>query len=468
MYRSLAAVVLAGTALALSFAARAEAQDAAPDTAALKERLARAEAELRAVRQQLGPPAVAVDPPVFDNPLPNVLPDNPAPIPGETKGKYPTVEISGAFQVDLGLFSQSTANRRAVGPAEDGADFRRARLAAAGDIAEHMGYRLQIDFAVLTKLRFTDAWFDFKDVLDLDRIVIGQFKQPIGLEDLTSFRFNPFLERSPLFLFVPFRQIGVGAFDSARDGSWTYAISAYVPGQDITGGEIGNSGDAGLASRLTFCPLYSDDGSRVVHLGAAYSLSGPTGGTMRFGTTGGNAPEFALINPFGGGGSTPSFVDTGEFRADLYNLWGVESAAVWGPLSVQGEAMLAQLDRPHKAAVDFWGGYVFATLFLTGEHRVYNRKVGEFDRIVPLHDFQPWKDGCLWGGAVELTTRLSYIDLTDWNIHGGRLTDLTCGWNWYLNPYAKMSFNYIHAFLNRPPTGRSNADVFALRGQVEF
>ena len=130
--------------------------------------------------------------------------------------------------------------------------------------------------------------------------------------------------------------------------------------------------------------------------------------------------------------------------------------------------MLAQLDRPRRPRVDFWGGYVFATLFLTGEHRVYDRKRGEFDRVVPLHDFQPWKDGCLWGGAVELTTRLSYIDLTDQNIRGGRLTDLTAGWNWYLNPYAKMSFNYIHAFLDRPPTGRSNADVFALRGQVEF
>ena len=332
---------------------------------------------MRAVRQQLGPPAVAVDPPVFDNPLPNVLPDNPAPIPGETKGKYPTVEISGAFQVDLGLFSQSTANRRAVGPAEDGADFRRARLAAAGDIVEHMGYRLQIDFAVLTKLRFTDAWFDFKDVLGLDRIVVGQFKQPFGLEDLTSFRFNPFLDARRCFCSCRSARSGpVSSNWPAAHGVRPTRYPLMSLGQDITGGEIGNSGDAGLATRLTFCPLYSDDGSRVVHLGAAYSLSGPTGGTMRFGTTGGNAPEFSSINPFGGTGSTPSFVNTGEFRADLYNLWGIESAAVWGPLSVQGEAMLAQLDRPNKAAVDFWGGYVFATLFLTGEHRVYNRKRG--------------------------------------------------------------------------------------------
>jgi phosphate-selective porin OprO/OprP len=189
---------------------------------------------------------------------------------------------------------------------------------------------------------------------------------------------------------------------------------------------------------------------------------------MRFGSQGGNAPEFALTNPFGGPGSTPSFVDTGELRADVYNLWGVESAAVWGPFSVQAEAMLARLDRSGRPATDFWGAYAFATVFLTGEHRVYDRKRGEFDRVRPLNDFQPWRDGRLWGGAYELALRLSYIDLDDQNVRGGRLTDLTAGWNWYLNPYAKMSFNYIHAFLDRPPTGRSNADVFAVRGQVEF
>jgi phosphate-selective porin OprO/OprP len=470
MHRFSVAGPTVGLALALLFAASTVAQEPPPDPVNLAERLQRAEAELRDIRAKLGTREDAAPGAAPDNPLPNILPNTADADCGSVTipSKYPTIKISGAFQVDVGLFSQSTANRRAVGLADDGADFRRARLAAAGDVAEHMGYKLQLDFAVLTKPRFADAYFDFTDVAGLDRVVVGQFKQPIGLEDLTSFRHNPFFERSPLFLFVPFRQIGAGLFQSAAGGDWTWALSVFVPGQDQSGAALGDSGGVGGATRLTWCPLYADDGAQVLHLGAAYSLSGPTGGTMRFGATGGNAPEFALINPFGGAGSTPSFVDTGELRADLYNLWGVESAAVWGPLSLQGEAMLAHLDRPRRAGVDFWGAYAFATLFLTGEHRVYDRKRGEFDRVVPLTDFQPWRDGRWWGGAYELAARLSYIDLNDQEVHGGRLADLTCGWNWYLNPYAKMSFNYIHAFLDRPPTGRSNADVFALRGQIEF
>jgi phosphate-selective porin OprO/OprP len=458
MHRAPAAAV----AVLYLFAASALGEDPAADTAALRDRLDRAEAELRAVREQIGQPAGAVS----ANPLPDILPNTSIEV---TVGrKYPTIEMSGAFQVDVGLFSQSTANRRAVGLAENGADFRRARLAAAGDLAEQIGYRLQIDFAVLTKLRFADAWFDFKNVAGVDRVVFGQFKQPFGLEDLTSFRYNPFLERSPLFLFVPFRQIGLGAFEWANDGLWTLAASAYVPGQDQTGAALGDIGGIGGAFRGTVCPLYVDDGCRVLHFGAAYSISGPTGGTQRFGFPGGTAPEFALINAFGGAGTTPSFVDTGEFRTDLYNLWGLESAVVWGPLSLQGEAMLANLDRPNKSAVTFWGAYGFVTWFLTGEHRVYDRQHGEFARVQPLHDFQPWRDGRILSGALELAGRVSYIDVTDRDIRGGRMTDLTLGWNWYLNPYAKMSFNYIHVFLDRPPTGNSNADVFALRGQVEF
>jgi phosphate-selective porin OprO/OprP len=460
-------------ALLAAVAAPVNGQDTPPDVATLRDRLERAEADLRAVRAGLAQDDSTARSPggsSSGSPLPDILPNATGGERGSDtdRPKYPTVAISGALQVDVGWFGQSTANRLAVGDAEDGAGIRRARLAAAGQIAEHIGYRMQIDFAVLTRLRFADAYFDVTDVAGVDRLVFGQFKQPIGLEDLTSFRHNPFLERSPLFLFVPFRQIGAGLFEGTADGRWTWAVSAFVPGQDQTGAPLGDAGGVGGATRVTACPLYAADGQQVLHLGAAYSLSGPTGGTMRFGVQGGNAPEFALINPFGGTGSTPSFVDTGELRADLYNLWGLESAAVWGPLSVQGEAMLARIDRPDQPGVTFWGAYAFATYFLTGEHRVYDRKRGEFDRVRPLHDFQPWKDGQLCGGAWELTARLSYIDLDDRQVRGGRLTDLTCGWNWYWNANAKMMFNYIHAFLDRPPTGRSNADVFALRGQIEF
>jgi phosphate-selective porin OprO/OprP len=63
--------------------------------------------------------------------------------------------------------------------------------------------------------------------------------------------------------------------------------------------------------------------------------------------------------------------------------------------------------------------------------------------------------------------RVSHVDLDDSPIQGGRLTDLTCGVNWYLNPYLRVQTNYICALLDGP-TGRSSANIFGARVGFDF
>jgi phosphate-selective porin OprO/OprP len=81
-------------------------------------------------------------------------------------------------------------------------------------------------------------------------------------------------------------------------------------------------------------------------------------------------------------------------------------------------------------------------------------------------------------GAWELAARWLYLDLTDRQIQGGELQDLTVGLNWYVNPYCKCVFNYIHSWAESRPIRngvvfdedmiRSQADAFALRCQIDF
>lgn len=59
---------------------------------------------------------------------------------------FPTVRVTGFFQADAGWFHQDAANRLAVGDIQDGADFRRARLAAVGKVADNVGYNVEFDF----------------------------------------------------------------------------------------------------------------------------------------------------------------------------------------------------------------------------------------------------------------------------------------------------------------------------------
>jgi phosphate-selective porin OprO/OprP len=430
------------------------AQDAhsAADREAMLQRLSQAEAEIRALQDALNsgsPVHVAA----------------PLPVPDAETKTYPTIKPHGSIQADAGWFSQSPANRATVGDVPDGADFRRARVGVSGSVWDNVNYWFQMDFAFPGRPTFTDVWLDIVDVPYLGNVRVGQWKQYFGLEELTSFRFNPFLERASIFLFKPFRRLGAGFYDHSADESTTWAVSGFRAGNDQFGGDLGDAGGWALAARLTHAPLYEDEGRRVVHLGASYHLADPANDLMRFGTFGGNAPEFGLIS---GTTITPSFVDTGPIPSNIYNAFLVEGAWVNGPLSVQAEVVATYLSQIAGPPLRFWGGYVYATYFLTGEHRSYNRPLAVFDRVSPLQNFNPFQSGTWCGGAWEVAARLSYIDLSDRTIQGGELTDITLGLNWYLNPYTKLTFNYIHAFLDRPPAGASNADVYAVRAQVDF
>ena len=109
---------------------------------------------------------------------------------------------------------------------------------------------------------------------------------------------------------------------------------------------------------------------------------------------------------------------------------------------------------------DFWGAYVQASYFLTGEHRPYKTSNGTFDKVKPLKNYG--KEG--GPGAWELAARYSYLNLNDAGVDGGRLRDLTLGLNWYLNPNLRIMWNYIFA----DPSDGGDVDVFQMRFQLAF
>ena len=142
--------------------------------------------------------------------------------------------------------------------------------------------------------------------------------------------------------------------------------------------------------------------------------------------------------------------------------------AVFGPLTVAGEYGRLWVDRPGLSDPSFDGFYVYATWFLTGETRPFRN--GNFDRVKPRKSFG--RDGA---GAFELALRYDRLDLSDTPVlarAGNRSESLTFGLNWYLNPYAKMLFNWVHFNgTNTPldPIGtRAAGDAWATRLHVDF
>ena len=110
-----------------------------------------------------------------------------------------------------------------------------------------------------------------------------------------------------------------------------------------------------------------------------------------------------------------------------------------------------------------------AGFFLTGESLGYDRETGTFGRVIPCSNAR-WRRGCgLEGlGAWQVVARYSYLDLNDKGIEGGRVHDLTLGLNWFLNPNAKIMWNYDIGYRGQLGPGTSNGTYQGFGTRLAF
>lgn len=378
---------------------------------------------------------------------------------------YPTIQLTGLGQVSFGWFGQNATNMAVVGDLQDGADIRRVRLGAFGDLAPNVGYYAELDFAFLQQLNIIDVFLDVRDLPVLGTVRVGRWRLPFNMDALTSVKELPFLERALPFIFSPFRQIGAGFQGISENETTTWAASVFRFPTDRFGGNVGDNGGYSLAGRLTHAiPLGPRETGAALHIGGAYSVIDPANDRLRYAT-----PPEVGIGETGGGvppgvpSLVPAFVDTGNLLINTANLFDGELALTNGPFHFQSEIVYALVDQQNGEHVVFPGAYAQVGYLLTGEIRPYNYQNAVLGRVTPRRNF-----GHRGPGAWEVALRWSQIDLSDGDVDGGKLTDLTAGLNWYLNAYAKFQLNYIHAFLERPDTVESDADIIALRTQFDF
>lgn len=384
-------------------------------------------------------------------------------------GKRPTVNWTGQLQADFYAFDQDAESVANYGDIENGEAFRRARLGAFGDYGPSE-YRIEMDFALTGRPSFLDVWAGLKDVPYLGRVRVGHFFEPFSLERLTPNRFVTFMERAlPDQPFAPARNIGVMANDTWLDDRGTWAVGLFRTDSDAFGDDVGDEFESALTGRVTYLPWYDEasDGREYAHVGAGYSLRDTNDDQVRFRAQ----PEARL------GSTTPNvpfLVDTGDVPAESFQLVGLEAAWVNGPFSVVSEYMLVPVNADGPDGLAFHGAYAQTSYFLTGEHRPYRRDCGTFGRVIPRRDFLRYRgdaeDKCveLGPGAWEVAARMSGLELDDGLVRGGSLVDLTLGLNWYLNPYLRVTANWVRAFADQAPEGESRTDAFGMRLGFDF
>jgi len=353
------------------------------------------------------------------------------------------LKIGGRLQTDWLWSSEDNAIKSDVGEQEDGVEIRRARLYFSGLIYDNVEYKLQFDFAG-GEAALKDAYLDLTD-FPIGKLRMGHFKEPFSLDELTSSKYITFLERALPNIFAPRRNTGFMLHNTVSDERMTTAIGVFRDMDDF--GENVDDGGYNITGRVTVLPIYEKKGANLLHLGAAYSYRNPDD-SIRYQ----QRPEAHL---------TDRFVDTGTFAGDQVDLVGLEAAWVNGPLSLQGEYMMANANRLGSGSdVEFDGYYVQASYFLTGEHRNYKTSEGAFSRIKPNKNYSAESGP----GAWEIKARYSGLDLSDRDIAGGELDNITAGLNWYLNPNTKIMWDYVHA--DKDDIGQ--ADMLIMRLQFDF
>lgn len=371
----------------------------------------------------------------------------------------------------VGVMSWDDSLTAYAGSSSEGIFPRSVRFYSSGRIYEHIDYKLGIDFSGgLASLKCACLRVD--QVPRLGRISVGHLKEPFGLEELTSANYLTFMERSLTAPFTPSRNFGLMLNNQAFDSRATWWIGAFRDTDD-RGMAIGHwRSSLSFTGRVTALPYLSDDNKRLIHLGLAFRRSMHDSLIYR------SSPGVRL---------QPDFSNTQYIHeVSGWHQGGMELAAVFGPLSVQGEYMSTSFNRPvydtitgNSKAVNarFSSAYVQVGIFLTpGDQRAYSLSSATFDRVRPRKRL-----GANGGwGALELAARYARLDLVDGKhvvqennftgsslIAGGVTDNITIGVNWYLNPATRLMVNYSYSGLANAG-GEAHPDKVINIGQATF
>lgn len=442
----------------------------------LEGRLEQVEKELAALKaqQQVVPPvpaASAAAPAIAEDSAPKPRPlDAPQPLEAYWKdglelrsadGAF-VFNVGGRFQFDTAFFDTDPqwARRGAEYPEYglknelDGLEFRRARLSLGGTIYRDVAYRAEYDFAVDSPGadggRFADVYLELKNLPYLGSLRIGHTQEPFTLEEMTSYRYLTFLERSLTNTFAPSFNVGIMARNSLLKDQMTWTLGLFKTTDDWPSENDSNEKDGwAVTGRITGQPWKSEDGRRYLHLGASATHRDPDG-PFRYRSR----PEAHLAQ---------AYLNTGQLETNSVLAYGGEMLMVYGPASLQAEYVRSELDVEDMGNRDFSSYYVSGSWFLTGESRPYSAALGSPTRVRPKHPFSLRDETRGWG-AWEVAMRYSRLDLNDGPVRGGEMTDWTFALNWYLNANTRIMLNYIVA---EPENDLSDGQVRILQSRVQ-
>jgi phosphate-selective porin OprO/OprP len=348
------------------------------------------------------------------------------------------IHVGGRVHLDYAFFDDDLT------PIDDDFDVRRGRPEI--DVSIGDAWKAKFEYEIAAKSHgLRAAWVQWNGVDHL-KVRLGNQTMPFGLEEQESSNDIVFNERSLASALAPNYGTGVVVGGDGRlfgRSHFTAAGGVYAAPFGDDGYDRHGSDHIGVASRATFAPLARK--RSVVQFGASVDYRSIRGANDWRAS---RRPESQLA---------PTLLGDTLTEVDSVTSFGVEAAAMWGPVLFQGEYMRSSVNRESGSLLpdaDFDGAYAQLSWVLTGERHRYAKSVATFGGVKPRRAF----------GALEASVRWSTLDLTDNGELGGEADDVTVGLAWWIRENARFQFNYVR--VNGKQSGTLLSDdpqIFALR-----
>ena len=318
---------------------------------------------------------------------------------------------------------------------------RRQRVYLSGKIEPGWSFKLERELSDNSS-GFKNMWiryFGFED----SRITLGNQFISYGMEATQSSNDLKFIERSlPNALTVSF---GLGMNYSRYWEDVLMSIGVYRDGLREEEAKR-NKGQGSFAARIVYSPVHEE--GRTFHMGASVEYrrmedSKPFRISVR--------PEVGSISK--------RFIRS-SILEDIHVSFGhaFEAALAYRSLLLQTEFMARRAQSSSEKDPNFYGGYAQIVLALTGDHHKYSSRSGTFT-IKPRKKF----------GSTEVALRLSRVDFTNDISRKGKQTNITTGFNWYVNDNLKLMADYVMMNVDRASAANDEKPkAFLTRLQIAF
>jgi phosphate-selective porin OprO/OprP len=290
-------------------------------------------------------------------------------------------------------------------------------------------------------------------------VQLGQFKQPLGLEELSSSKHNDFISKAAITnTWALSRRLGGSYGVSGKQWSMRAAFFTRELTRDNAMGD-------GVALRGTWAPLHGD--GRTLHLGLAHARYDAELAGTRDAQRWRARPQADM--------AAVRLVDTGLLvDADSVQTTGLEAMWLQGPLKLQAEAMRS-ITRRHGDFDDFTGNGAYASALWNVTGEAFGYKNGGPATPAPAKPL---------AGMLQLGLRYDTLDLDDGRLPttpattvegvlGGRMDAWTLGANYYWRSNFKLALNYVRASSRKYDAARQavrhdDPGAVELRAQVHW